>query len=102
VQDRYAGDVGDFLKLGLLRHLAAPERLGGAGLVVGLNWYLTDDESHNADGRHVGYLNSGNRFHASLASCDPDLIRRLGDVVRRGRSVEALEGSGALPAGAPS
>jgi hypothetical protein len=23
VQDRYAGDVGDFMKLGLLRHLAA-------------------------------------------------------------------------------
>jgi hypothetical protein len=30
MQDRYAGDVGDFIKLGLLRHLAAPPRLSTA------------------------------------------------------------------------
>lgn len=102
VQDRYAGDVGDFVKLGLLRHLAAAERDGGAGLLVGVNWYLAPDEGHNADGKHVTYLDPGNRLHASLASCDSDLISRLAEVVRRGRSVGALEKSGALPAGAPT
>lgn len=102
VQDRYAGDVGDFVKLGLLRHVAAAERDGGAGLFVGVNWYLAEDETHNADGKHVSYLDPGNFLHSSLASCDPDLIRRLGEVVRSGRSVERLEASGALPAGSPT
>jgi alkylated DNA nucleotide flippase Atl1 len=71
-------------------------------MLVGLNWYLSEDESHNADGKHVSYLDRNNRLHAGLASCDGDLIQRLADVVRRGRSVHALEESGALPAGAPT
>ena len=52
MQDRYAGDIGDFMKLGLIRALVAgdpPRRLG-------VNWYLCADESHNADGKHIGYL----------------------------------------------
>lgn len=71
-------------------------------MLVGLNWYLSEDESHNADGKHVSYLDTSNRLHAGLASCDGDLILRLADVVRRGRSVRALEASGALPTGAPT
>lgn len=50
MQNRYTGDIGDFSKLGLLRTLHS------AGLSIGLNWYLTPDETHNSDGRHVGYL----------------------------------------------
>jgi hypothetical protein len=100
VQDRYAGDVGDFLKLGLLRHLAAPTSAGGAGLRVGVNWYLAPDEAHNADGRHTAYLHPGNRHHASLERCDPELMRILEAVVEKGaRSVRALESSGVLPRG---
>ena len=100
MQDRYAGDVGDFMKFGLLRHLAAPSEAGGAGLSVGLNWYLAPDEDHNADGKHIAYLDSYNRQHQSLASCDSDLMERLAKVVATARSVEALDASGALPAGA--
>jgi hypothetical protein len=99
MQNRYAGDVGDFLKLGLLRHLAAAPTAEGAGLSIALNWYLAPDEAHNADGKHVAYLNPANRQHQSLASCDPDLVQRLSRVVASGRSVEALEASGALPPG---
>lgn len=102
MQDRYAGDVGDFAKLGLLRHLAAPPDAGGAGLKVGLNWYLAPDESHNADGKHITYLKPSNPHHAGLAACDPELIRCLAQVVETGRSVIALEQSGALPAGSPT
>jgi hypothetical protein len=36
MQDRYAGDIGDFGKFALLRALE------GAGLSVGVNWYKTD------------------------------------------------------------
>jgi hypothetical protein len=102
VQDRYAGDVGDFVKLGLLRHLAAEPVAGGARLEVGLNWYLAPDEAHNADGKHIAYLAPSSRYHSSLARCDPELIRCLARVVATGRSVEALEQSGALPAGTPT
>ena len=91
MQNRYAGDVGDFIKLGLVRHLAPDD------LSFGVNWYLTPDETHNADGKHVAYVESGNRQHASLKACDPDLMRRLSGVVAGSRSVQALENSGALP-----
>ena len=50
MQNRYSGDLGDFSKLGLLRHLSQ------TGLSIGLNWYLVPDEDHNNDGMHTGYL----------------------------------------------
>ncbi len=94
MQDRYAGDVGDFQKLGLLRHLGR-----AAGLIIGVNWYRAPDEAHNADGKHTKYLQPSNRWHAALASCDPDLMRELAVVVETQRSVQELERSGALPDG---
>ena len=81
MQDRYAGDVGDFLKLGLLRALTA----GVDAPRLGVNWYRTADESHNADGKHIGYLEPSNRHHRTLRACDPDLMARLDGVVRSDR-----------------
>jgi hypothetical protein len=37
MQDRYAGDVGDYVKFALLRHLCPGRRLGIA-------WYLHPDQ----------------------------------------------------------
>ena len=48
MQNKYAGDIGDYGKLGLLRFLHA------AGLTVGVNWYLTPDED-NTDGIFTEY-----------------------------------------------
>ena len=45
MQNRYTGDIGDYSKLGLLRALQS------AGFSIGLNWYLTPDETHNKIGR---------------------------------------------------
>ena len=42
MQDRYAGDVGDFMKFGLLRAVSG----GVLPLRLGVNWYLTGDESN--------------------------------------------------------
>ena len=98
MQDRYAGDVGDFIKLGLLRALSGGDELGGV-LRVGVNWYLAPDESQNADGKHVSYVRPDHGSHASLRACDPDLMGRLASLVRGDRSVEALERAGALPDG---
>ncbi|MBR3160975.1 MAG: hypothetical protein IKF14_17965 [Atopobiaceae bacterium] len=60
--NRYTGDIGDYSKLGLLRALRS------AGFLIGLNWYLTPDETHNSDGRHVGYLGQD-----EYRACDPGL-----------------------------
>lgn len=80
MQDRYAGDVGDYIKLGLLRHLARGSRLGVA-------WYLHPDESHNGDGRHVSYLDLGSHWR----HLDPKLFDALQMLARTHRSVSALE-----------
>lgn len=78
VQDRYAGDVGDFSKYGLLRWLTAS--VGEhPPLSLGVVWYLTPDESHNADGKHVSYLQPGNRAGEQLRRLDPDSHRDLLD-----------------------
>lgn len=91
VQDRYAGDIGDFMKFGLLRSLLSPS------LRLGINWYRTGDENHNADGKHTGYLQRTNPHHRSLNQCDPDLMSRLTNIVATGRSVAAIELAGILP-----
>jgi len=88
MQDRYAGDIGDFAKLGLLRHLSLyfPWPLG-------VNWYRYPNENHNRDGRHIQYL-SLERF----TECDPILIKGLRYIVQEDyRNCTALEASKLLP-----
>ncbi len=88
MQDRYTGDVGDFGELGMLRHIARTE------LKIGVNWYLTTDENHNDDGKHITYI-SDDRFFG----CDDELRNALKIIVGNGnRSVSALEESGVLDA----
>ncbi len=79
MQDRYAGDVGDFVKLGLLRALSAGRRLGVA-------WYRFPDEDHNSDGRHISYLEQSDRYEP----LDPPLFRHLRNVVKDTRSIASL------------
>lgn len=70
MQDRYTGDLGDFSKLGILRVLRM------AGLSIGVNWYLTPDENHNGDGRHVKYLSQ-----EEFKVCDESLWLELKNIV---------------------
>ena len=70
MQNRYTGDIGDYSKLGLLRALQS------AGFSIGLNWYLTPDETHNSDGRHVDYLKQ-----EKYRACDPGLWLGLKAIV---------------------
>lgn len=74
MQNRYTGDIGDFGKLGLLRQL----RL--TGLSIGVNWYLTPDETHNGDGRHIAYLKND-----AFRVCDEQLWSVLGQIVNTGK-----------------
>ena len=99
MQDRYAGDLGDFLKLGLLRWLVAPS-FDAPPHRLGVVWYLAPDESHNADGKHVAYLDPQSSAGQQLRPLDPDLYDRLTAMVGSGvRSVAQLEAFGVLPAG---
>jgi hypothetical protein len=87
MQDRYAGDVGDFGKFALLRALAPGRKLG-------VCWYRCSGEGEtNNDGRHVAYLESGvDRFrHRDAVTFDA-----LKRVVAGERSVRALEALGLL------
>ncbi|OQA08649.1 MAG: hypothetical protein BWY65_01406 [Firmicutes bacterium ADurb.Bin373] len=86
MQNRYAGDVGDFGKLGLLRCIA------GLQCGIGVNWYLVPDESHNADGKHVGYVTD-----ARYDGCDDTLRDSLKAIVKGRRSVFALETMDLIP-----
>lgn len=66
MEDRYAGNIGDYVKLALLRQLSAGRNLGIA-------WYLYPDEGHNVNGRHIGYLNLPHRWR----HLDPELFDAL-------------------------
>lgn len=88
MQNRYAGDIGDYGKIGLLRMFA------DLGFKIGINWYLTPDESHNEDGRITYYLEQ-ERFR----KCDPALWDALRQIVHSGnRSVAALQSAQLLQA----
>jgi hypothetical protein len=87
LQDRYTGDVGDFIKLALLRALQP-------GRTLGVAWWLFPDESHNGDGRHISYLQKPDEWRA----LDPDLYDGLARIVASGkRSVSALQEANFLP-----
>lgn len=83
MQDRYTGDIGDYIKYALLRALSP-------GLKLGVAWYLYPDEGHNSDGKHVQYLHDPQRWR----HLDPELFDALRNIVAGNRSVSAVETSG--------
>lgn len=99
MQDRYAGDIGDFVKLGLLRWLAAPSPFAQPHR-LGVVWSRVADDLQAADGKSVTYLNPSSPAGHDLRPLDPDLYDRLRTMAASGnRSVAALVASGVLPAG---
>ena len=98
MQDRYAGDVGDFLTFGLLRWLVAPT-FDTPPHRLGVVWYRVPDESHNGDGKHVTYLDPTSKLGEALRPLDPDLYDRLASMMATGeRSIARVEEAGVLPA----
>lgn len=86
MQDRYAGDVGDFGKFSLLKFL-----FGDTNYKIGVIWYLYPDESHNADGGHTDYVD-----RQAFLDYDKELCEKLKNVLPE-RSVKKLEKAGLLP-----
>ena len=93
MQDRYAGDIGDFGKYGLLRALC------GDDLRLGVLWYAFegDERTNPGDGGRIDYLRPPDE---RLRECDPDLFERMDAIVYGGnRSIAAVEQGGALRPG---
>ena len=87
MQNRYVGDIGDYLKLGILRALSP-------GCHLGVAWWLFPDESHNGDGRHINYLSRPDQWR----DFDPELFDTLREIVSSGRRhVRDLEAANILP-----
>lgn len=85
MQDRYVGDIGDFVKYGLLRAIRGEKRLGVA-------WYLHPNEEGSGDGRHTAYLRDSDEWR----HLDADLFDALGKLVPDRRSVANIQESGIL------
>ena len=85
MRDRYVGDVGDFVKYGLLRAIL---RAGGEGKRLGVAWYLC------VDGGHTEYLENPGVWWR----LDPKLFDTLEELVDGGkkRSVAEIQRSGIL------
>ncbi len=81
MQNRYAGDIGDFGKFGLLRHI-----VNASQLRLGINWYLLPDEKHNEDGRYIRYL-----CDPAFEQCDQELYGKFRRIVEDKRSICSLE-----------
>lgn len=76
MQNKYAGDFGDYVKLALLRRIAPDRQLGVA-------WWLYPNEETKNDGRHTAYLSDPSKWK----SLDPSLFDTLTNVVKLDRSL---------------
>lgn len=93
MQDRYAGDVGDFGKIALLRYLQAK------GLSVGINWYkvLEMDSEKNSDGSFK-QDDGKNLIPEKLRECDPTLADKLTKIAcSKRRSISSLQKADLIP-----
>ncbi len=81
MQDRYAGDIGDFGKFGMLRALAS------VGFSIGVNWYRFGTPE-----RELAVKDGMKLIPDELATCDPVLADALRAIsTSTGRSIKALE-----------
>ncbi len=90
MQNKYVGDIGDFGKYGLLRHLTGmtDKATPGDALRLGVAWYLND--SPGAGGDMTSY--------PDLEECDSRLYEVLQNLIApENRKVTKVENSGMLP-----
>jgi hypothetical protein len=98
VQDRYNDDVGQFLKVALMRWLVSPSPYG-RGHRLGVIWLQEPGGRHAGDGDHVAYLHSTHDADEDLRSLDPDLYDQLRSMATQsGRPVPVRDTCQILPA----
>ena len=87
MQDRYAGDIGDFGKIALLQQIREK------GLTIGVNWYKVNpaDYERNPDGsfkQEDGKYRIPEKYHV----CDEALAEKLLEISKsKKRSIKAIE-----------
>ena len=91
------GDLGDFGKYALLNALCGEKTEDT--LQLGVLWYRVPDESHNADGKYIAYLDGSEKNQRRFRDCAPSLYDGLAKLIGGGeRTLERLETAGVLPA----
>jgi hypothetical protein len=100
MQNRYVGDVGDFLKYGFLNFLFQNQS-ASPKFKLGVNWYLVPNEKNKADGKYTDYLKPENRFSKKLQECNPKLYRQMKEIVfvKKKRNIAEIEKGNVLPRG---
>ena len=93
MKDQYVGDINDFAKFALLRHLAGST---GNAFRVGVVWYLTPNDDRLRDGNKTKYLCG--RKARLYSSVEPYVFETLRSLVSSGRrTVDHLSACGLLP-----
>ena len=88
MQNRYVGDIGDYVKYALLREITGRKCLGVA-------WYLHPDGGPAGDGRYTTYLDRSDDWR----HLDDQLFTKLKELVNdRSRTVQAVQESKLLGA----
>lgn len=88
MQDRYAGDIGDFGKFSLLKELSR------RGFSIGVNWYKTEtlDSEKKPDGRTKQNDGGYTKIPENLKACDISLAETLSAIAESNdRSINKLE-----------
>lgn len=95
--DRYTDDVGQFLKVALMRWLSSPSPYGRTHR-LGVIWLQELGGHHRLDGDHLAYLQRTHEAAEEFRSLDPDLYDRLRLMAAQaGRPVSIRETCRALP-----
>lgn len=92
MQNRYTGDIADFGKFLLLKHLFPKENIATI-------WYLYPDETHNNDGSHT--VEEGNTKVFPHCHALDSQMAEIFNTIHRGfiRHIDAFEILGVLPNG---
>jgi hypothetical protein len=97
VQDRYTDDIGQFVKVALMRWLISPSPYG-QGHRLGMIWLQEPARRHRADGDHLAYLHFSHDADEDLRSLDPSLYDQLRMMAAQsGRPVSVRETCRVLP-----
>ncbi|MGB9346319.1 MAG: hypothetical protein WCA90_09805 [Ilumatobacteraceae bacterium] len=97
MQDRYTDDVGQFLKMALMRWLTSPSPYG-QGHRLGIIWLQEPDAHQRVDDDHLTYLHSTHDADEDLRSLDPELFDHLRQMAaRQRRPLSVRETCGLLP-----
>ena len=74
MKEQYVGDIGDFGKVLILKHLA------GFGFEIGVNWVLTKNDNRG-DGKHRDYIDYSGKD--CLCRCDEEVFERIVSLARK-------------------